>query len=262
MLAYSGGVDSTFLLKAASEVLGDRLLAVIAVSPTYTQEEYERACSIAHSLGVRHLSIETNELENPEFRKNPPDRCYYCKKELFQKLRTIAGREGIAIVADASNLDDCSDYRPGRRAAQEAGIRSPLIEAELKKNEIRILSKKSGLPTWDMPSMACLASRFPYRETITLEKIRRVDGAERFLWDLGFRQVRVRSHDKLARIEVDADRVHELTTPGRRERIIGELKRLGFTYVTIDLEGYRTGSLNEVLLPEKAFNDTGKPQPR
>jgi pyridinium-3,5-biscarboxylic acid mononucleotide sulfurtransferase len=247
VLAYSGGVDSTFLLKVSKEVLGDNVLAVTAVSPTYTQEEYERACTTARSLDVRHLSIQTNELENPEFLKNSPHRCYYCKKELFQKLRTIADQEGILFVVDASNQDDCSDYRPGRIAGKEVGIRSPLIEAGLRKNEIRILSREMGLPTWDLPATACLASRFPYGEFLTLEKIKRVEQAEKFLRDLGFQHVRVRSHDNLARIEVYANLAHKLTNLGLELKVARELKRLGFVYVTLDLEGYRTGSLNEVL---------------
>ena len=250
VLAYSGGVDSTFLLKVAKDALGDNVLAVTAVSPTYTQEEYERACKTARSLGVRHLTIQTNELENPEFLKNSPRRCYYCKRELFQKLRTIADQEGILFVADASNQDDCSDYRPGRIAGKEAGIRSPLIEAGFRKNEIRALSREMGLPTWDLPAMACLASRFPHGEFLTLEKIKRVDQAEKFLRDLGFQQVRVRSHDRLSRIELDPVLVYKFTEFFRlRAKILRELKRLGFVYVTLDLEGYRTGSLNEVLPP-------------
>jgi len=248
VLAYSGGVDSTFLLKVAKDALGDNVFAVTAVSPTYTQEEHERACRVARSLDVRHLSIQTNELENPEFFKNPPHRCYYCKKELFQKLRTIADQKGILFVADASNQDDCSDFRPGRIAAKEAGIRSPLIEAGLKKNEIRELSREMGLPTWDLPAMACLASRFPYGEFLTLKKIKRVDQAEKFLRDLGFQHVRVRSHDRLARIELDPVLVSKFTEFfSLRTKVLNELKRLGFVYVTLDLEGYRTGSLNEVL---------------
>jgi uncharacterized protein len=247
VLAYSGGVDSTFLLRVSKEVLGDNVLAVTAVSPMYTQEEYERATKMARSLGVRHLSIQTKELENPEFLKNSPRRCYYCKKELFQELRAIADKEGLSFVADASNQDDRSDYRPGLIAGKEDGIRGPLIEAGLKKNEIRALSREMGLPTWDLPSMACLASRFPYGEILTLEKIKRVDQAEKFLRDLGFQHVRVRSHDKIARIEVCANLAHKLTNLGLGLKVARELKRLGFIYVTLDLEGYRTGSLNEVL---------------
>jgi len=247
VLAYSGGVDSTFLLKVAKDALGDDVLAVTAVSPTYTQEEYERACEMALALGVRHISTQTNELENPDFLKNSPQRCYYCKKELFRKLRTIADQESLLCVADASNLDDCADYRPGRIAAKEAGIRSPLLEAGLRKEEIRALSKEMNLPTWDLPAAACLASRFPYGESLTLEKIKRVEQAEKFLRDIGFQQVRVRSHDRLARVELDANIIGEFFKKGLRANVVQKLKDLGFIYVTLDLEGYRTGSLNEVL---------------
>jgi len=249
VLAYSGGVDSTFLLSVAKDALGDNVLAITAVSPTYTQEEYERACEMALALGVRHISTQTNELENPDFLKNSPQRCYYCKKELFRKLRTIADQESLLCVADASNLDDCADYRPGRIAAKEAGIRSPLLEAGLRKEEIRALSKEMNLPTWDLPAAACLASRFPYGESLTLEKIKRVEQAEKFLRDLGFQQVRVRSHDRLARVELDANIIGEFFKKGLRANVVQKLKDLGFIYVTLDLEGYRTGSLNEVLPP-------------
>jgi len=251
VLAYSGGVDSTFLLKAASEILRDRVLAVTAISPTYTQNEYERACGLAQSFGVRHITIETDELEDPRFCENPPNRCYYCKMGLFRKLRGIADREGIEFIVDASNLDDCSDHRPGMIAAEEVGIRSPLIEAQLTKEEIRALSRRMNLPTWDLPSMACLASRFPYGETITPEKIKRVDQAEDFLRDLGFKEIRVRSHGHLARIEVARDRVRELSETKLRKKIVKELKSFGFAYVALDLEGYRTGSMNEILATEK-----------
>lgn len=253
LLAYSGGVDSTFLLKVATDVLGEKVLAVTAVSPTYPQEEHQAACEIARLLGARHISISTDELEDPNFCGNPPERCYYCKQELFRKLKHIASREGISFVVDASNLDDCSDYRPGRKAAEEIGVRSPLIEAGLSKQEIRNFSRELGLPTWDKPSMACLASRFPYGETITPEKLVRVEQAEKLLRALGFRQVRVRSHGKLARIEVDADRLSELAAPGLRQKVVNALKEMGFVYVTLDLQGYRTGSLNEALPREKAY---------
>ena len=247
LVAFSGGVDSTFLLNVAVEVLGDRVLAVTAVSPTYTEEEHDAARQIAQAMGVKHIVISTNELEDPRFFENPPERCYYCKKELFEKLTVLAKQEGMSFVLDASNLDDCSDFRPGRKAAAEAGVRSPLIEAALTKEEIRMLSKEMGLPTWSKPAAACLASRFPYGETITHEKLKRVGRAERFLRGLGFVTLRVRDHGNTARIEVDAARVHDLARQDIRERIVREFKDLGFTYVTLDLEGYRTGSLNEAL---------------
>ena len=247
LLAFSGGVDSTFLLKIAHEELGENALAVTAVSPIHPTEDCESACQIARSFKIQHIVIETHELNNPTFWSNPPNRCYFCKKDLFQTLLAIARQESIAFVIDASTMDDLSDFRPGRTAAQEEGIRSPLIEAKLTKKEIRTLSQKMGLPTWNKPSMACLASRFPYGEFISLEKINRVARAENFLRGFGFSQVRVRSHDKLARIEVEAEHIQKLTNPEFREKIIKELKHLGFIYLTIDLEGYRTGSQNEVL---------------
>jgi uncharacterized protein len=247
LIAYSGGVDSTFLMKVAADALGRNVLAVTAVSPTYPQEEHDRACALARSLGVRHTSIFTDELADPTFASNPPDRCYHCKRELFRKLREIAAREGLKVIADASNTDDLSDFRPGRKAAVEAGIRSPLIEAGLNKNDIRLLSKEMGLETWDKPSAACLASRLPYGEEITPAKLQRVDAAEKLLRDLGFGQVRVRSHGDLARIEVEPDSVARLASPETRAAVTVELKKLGFTYVTLDLLGYRTGSLNEAL---------------
>jgi len=250
LLAYSGGVDSTFLLKTAREVLAGKVLAATAVSPIYPKREYDRTCEMTDLLGVRHISIDIDVLNDPDFCSNPPDRCYLCKRELFRKLRTVADDEGIQYIIDASNLDDCSDYRPGTRAAKEAGIRSPLIEAQLTKQEIRRLSKEMNLPTWDIPSMACLASRVPYGETITAEKISRVDEAENFLRDAGFEQVRVRSHGSLARVEVDDLHVDAILRPGMRKKVVEELKGLGFSYVTIDLEGYREGSMNEVLRSE------------
>jgi len=257
LLAFSGGVDSTFLLKVASEVMPDRVLAVTALSATYPQEEHKKACEMARRLGVRHLSISTDELSDPNFASNPVRRCYFCKKALFTRLREISAREDLACVIDASNLDDCSDYRPGREAAEELGVRSPLVEARLTKADIRALSREMGLPTWDQPSMACLASRFPYGEQITPEKLHRVEQAERMLRELGLGQVRVRSHGRLARIEVDEARVQELAMPGVRQEVLRKLKSLGFVYVTVDLEGYRTGSLNEVLRSQDSADGEG-----
>ncbi len=247
VVAYSGGVDSTFLLKAASEVLGDSLLAVTATSPTYTSDEFESAKDLTRSMGVRHEIISTAETDDPDFAANPPDRCYYCKSELFSKLKDIAEREGIEFVADATNLDDCSDHRPGMKAACELSVRSPLVEAEITKDEIRELSRQMGLPTWDKPSMACLASRFPYGETITPEKLERVEKAERFLREKGFRQVRVRNYDRLARIEVDPEEIEHLTSVPVKEEVTAALKELGFIYVSVDIEGFRSGSMNEAL---------------
>ena len=250
LIAFSGGVDSTFLLRVARDVLGGGVLAVTAVSATYPAEEYERACELAHGMGVRHLTIETDELADTRFCANPADRCYHCKRTLFQQIREVADREGIEIVADASNADDRSDYRPGRRAVAELRIRSPLDEAGLTKDDIRALSRELDLPTWNLPAMACLASRFPYGEEITAEKLERVGAAERFLRELGFPQVRVRMHGDIARIEVAPERVAELATADLRARVVDQLKALGFAYVTLDLQGYRTGSLNETLPPD------------
>ncbi len=247
LVAFSGGVDSTFLLKVAADELRDKTTAVTAVSETYTNEEYKRACELTAQWGVRHLTISTKELEDPRFASNSPERCYYCKSELFGKLIAISELEGISFVLDASNVDDCSDYRPGRKAAEEKDIRSPLIEAKLTKDEIRYLSREMGLPTWNMPAAACLSSRFPYGETITLEKLHRVEKAERFLRQLGFEQVRVRSHQLLARIEVEPERVPELLVSPMREKIVEYFAELGFIYSTVDLKGYRMGSLNESL---------------
>jgi len=250
LIAYSGGVDSTFLLKVAADVLNGKVLAVTAASATYPQEELQEARRIARSLGVRHETISTDELADEDFSANPPQRCYYCKRELFRRLLDIAQREGIAFVLDATNLDDCSDFRPGTKAAKEAGVKSPLVEASLTKADIRALSKEMGLPTWDRPSMACLASRFPYGEAITAEKLARVEQAEKLLRQMGFSQVRVRSHGALARIEVEADRVHRLAEPEVNAKVVEEFKALGFVYVTLDLQGYRSGSLNEPLRKE------------
>ena len=251
LVAYSGGVDSTFLLKVAVDILGDKVLAVTAVSPTYTQSEHKQACALAESIGVRHVTISTNELEDANFCENPPERCYYCKSELFGKLREIADKEKIAFIADASNLDDCLDFRPGRKAGEENNVRSPLLEAKISKEEVRLLSRNMGLETWDHPSAACLASRFPYGERITQDKLTRAEKAEDSLRELGFKQLRVRSHGDIARIEVDADSIQKITEPETRAAITKKFKDLGFTYVTADLTGYRTGSMNEPLSKEQ-----------
>lgn len=247
VLAYSGGVDSSFLLKIAHEELGDKLLAVTAVSETYSEDEHREAIELAAALGARHKSIHTEETNDPCFASNPPERCYYCKKELFGKLRGIAEEEGVEIIMDASNIDDNSDYRPGRIAAGELHVRSPLIEAGITKDDIRALSRELDLPTWDKPAMACLASRFPYGETITPEKLERCEAAEKALHKAGFRVVRVRSHGDIARIEIDSEKIDEILKPEVRTKIAEEVKKAGFAYVTLDLQGYRTGSMNETL---------------
>ena len=247
LIAYSGGVDSTFLLAVAKEVLGSGVVAVTARSLTYPEREIASAAEMAQKLKVRHRVIDSEELSLPEFRNNPPDRCYYCKSELFSKLKDIAQEEGITWIADGSNVDDDRDFRPGSRAVQEMGIRSPLKKAGLAKEDIRKLSADMGLPTWDKPSIACLASRFPYGEEITPEKLTMVERAEEYLLNLDFRQVRVRHHQNIARIEVEEEEIKKFFDPAVRKQVIEKLKEIGYTYITLDLQGYRTGSMNEVL---------------
>lgn len=247
LVAFSGGVDSTLLLKTARDVLGRSVLAVIATSETYPGREIRAARALARRLGVRTKVIKTEELRNPEFAANPPERCYHCKRELFSALAEIAKGEGIDFVLDGANADDLSDFRPGSRAGRELGVRSPLQEAGLGKAEIRGLSRALGLPTWDKPSLACLASRFPYHTRIEPEGLRRVGAAEEFLRRLGLRQLRVRHHGPVARIEVEAADFPKLLAPRVRARLTRFFKKLGYAYVTMDLDGYRTGSLNEPL---------------
>jgi uncharacterized protein len=247
LVAYSGGVDSTFLLAVAKEVLGHRVLAVTARSSTYPERELVSAREMAQQLKVRYHEIESEELSIPEFIQNPPERCYYCKSELFSKLKDIAQEAGIPWIADGSNVDDDRDFRPGSRAVQEMGIRSPLQEAGLTKEDIRKLSSEMGLPTWDKPSIACLASRFPYGEEITPEKLTMVGRAEEYLLNMGFRQVRVRHHQNIARIEVGEEEIKKFLDDTVRQQVIKALKEIGYTYITLDLQGYRSGSMNEVL---------------
>lgn len=248
LIAFSGGVDSTFLLDVAHDVLGDNVLAVIARSETYPQRERAEALKLARRMGVRYRFIETKELSNPDFSSNPPDRCYFCKKELFSKLKEIAAAEEIPHVLDGSNRDDTADFRPGSRAADELGIRSPLKEALLGKEEIRQLSKMLGLPTWNKPSMACLSSRFPYYSEIDSESLKRVEKAEMFLRNLGFSQVRVRHHGQTARMEIDIKEFPKIVEEKIREKIVRSFRKLGYVYVTLDLAGFRSGSMNEPLL--------------
>ncbi|TCL64215.1 uncharacterized protein EDC14_101920 [Hydrogenispora ethanolica] len=245
LVAYSGGVDSTFLLKVALDVLPGRAVAVTALSETYPAHELETATRVAQSLGAKHITIETSELDIPEFQGNPPDRCYYCKKELFGKLRQMAADLGLATLVDGTNADDSNDYRPGMRACKELGVRSPLQEAGFTKQEIRDLSKEYNLPTWDLPSFACLSSRFPYGTTITKEGVLRVGQGEDLLRGLGFKQFRLRDHGTIARVEIAMEQLQLLLD--NRVAIVQQLKALGYQYITLDLEGYRTGSMNEVL---------------
>jgi uncharacterized protein len=246
LIAYSGGVDSTFLLRIASEVLPkDKLLAVTADSETYPKEELIFARRIAKALNVRHKVIRTNEIEDKRFTSNPQNRCYFCKRELFTKLKSIAKKAKLNFVADASNISDKTDFRPGSIARKELKIRSPLAEAGLTKEEIRSLSKSLGLVTWDKPSLACLASRIPYGTAITPDILSRVNQAETILRKMGFDQVRLRHYNGLCRIEVMKNEIPKLLT--RSNQIVDKLKKLGYNFITIDLEGYRTGSLNEVI---------------
>jgi len=250
LVAYSGGVDSTLLVSVAGEVLGKRALAVTAASPTYPPHEVALAESLARQLGVRHITIQTNELDDPCFVTNDPQRCYYCKSGLSQQLRRIATEEGISWVADGTNYDDLSDYRPGKKAAAEFGVRSPLTEAGLTKADIRRLAQSRGLPNWDKPSNPCLASRIPYGTQITAELLERVSRAEESLAKLGLSQFRVRHHGDIARIEVSPDDMALLIDGKVRLQIVEELRALGYRYVTLDLGGYRQGSMNEALQGE------------
>lgn len=247
LVAYSGGVDSTFLLKVAKDVLRDKVLAVTAKSSVYPSEEIEEAKAVARNLRVRHKVIETHEMANPKFVNNPKDRCYWCKEELFTSLKSIARKNNLKYVVDGTNFDDLDDFRPGMKAAGDLGIRSPLKEAMLTKEDIRALGKSLGLPTWNKPSLACYASRFPYGTKITEENLNKVDKTEKFLRKLGITQVRVRHHDKIARIEVPEEDIPKLLGEKLRRQVISHFKKLGYSYVTVDLEGYRTGSMNEVL---------------
>jgi len=248
LVAYSGGVDSTLLLKVAKDSLGEgSVLAVTALSPLYPERELAGVKKLIQTLGVRHLLIESNELEIAGFSKNPPNRCYYCKKELFGELLHLAEKESIPFIVEGSTLDDDKDHRPGRIAIQELGIRSPLKEALFTKKDVRELSRELSLPTWDKPSFACLASRFPYGEEITPEGLRMVDDAEDFLFSLGFKQVRVRHYQNLARIEILQEEMGRLMEGALREKVVSHLKGVGFKYVTLDLQGFRSGSMNEVL---------------
>jgi uncharacterized protein len=247
-IGYSGGVDSTLLLKVAVDQLGQRALAMIGRSETYPTREFEEALALAQGLGARYEIVHTEETDEIKFQENPPDRCYYCKTELFGKLREIAEREGFCWIADGTITDDLGDFRPGMRARSEGQVRSPLLEAGFSKADVRELSRHLELPTWDKPSFACLSSRFPYGTPILRENLNRVDAAETFLRDHGFRRFRVRFHDtSTARVEVDPTEIPRLVQEPFREELVARLKQLGFTYVTLDLQGYRTGSMNEVL---------------
>jgi len=245
IVAFSGGVDSTYLLVKAKQVLGENVIAVLVASETFPGREYDAAVDFATKNGIRLIETRVYELMNESFVSNNPDRCYHCKTGLFSQLKDIAKENDIPFIVDGSNSDDLSDYRPGTKAKEEQGVRSPLQEARLNKEEIRILSKNLGLPTWNKPSFACLSSRIPYGSSITQSKIDQLDRSEAFLLKLGFKQVRVRHHGEIARIEVEPDEMKMVLN--NREAIYAELQNLGFNYITMDIQGYRTGSMNEVI---------------
>jgi len=248
LVAFSGGVDSTFLLAVARDALPkNALLAVTGTSPAFPEREVAEARRLAARLDVEHLLVHSGEMDIPEFRSNPVDRCYFCKGGLFSQFKRIAESRKLHWVVEGSTVDDMSDHRPGRRAIKELNIRSPLEEAGLRKEEIRFLSQRLDLPTWNKPSFACLASRFPYGEAISEEGLRMVDRAEQLLLDYGFSQVRVRFHGRMARIEIPKNEIDRFLEPLMRDRVNQKLKQIGFVYVALDLEGYRSGSMNETL---------------
>jgi len=248
VIAFSGGVDSTLLAKVAKDTLGSKAILVTTRSDVNPASELEGAKQIAKELGLKHLVVEARELEVPGFSDNPPDRCYHCKKELFRKLREIAAQEGIPHLAVGTNADDTGEHRPGLRAAEEDKVRSPLLEAGLTKADIRALSKQLGLPTWNRPSYACLASRFPYNTKLTRQSLAQVEKGEDYLRQAGFTQVRVRHHGPLARIEVPSDELPRLLQGSLAKEVVKEFKEgLGFSYVTVDLQGYRSGAMDETL---------------
>jgi uncharacterized protein len=247
LVAFSGGVDSTFLARAAKDALGDRAVLATADSETYPSAELTEARRLGELLGMRHIVVATRELDNPDYARNSASRCFFCKEELFTTLQPIAEQEGIKTLVYGANLDDLGDHRPGMQSAKQRGVRAPMIEAELTKDEIRALSRELGLPTWDKPSFACLSSRFQYGDPITAEKLRRIDAAEAFVRSLGFRQFRVRHHDRLARLEIPLEDVPRLWQDGRHEQILKRFRELGYVYVTVDLGGFQSGSANLLL---------------
>jgi pyridinium-3,5-biscarboxylic acid mononucleotide sulfurtransferase len=250
LVAYSGGVDSTFLAAIAHDVLADRALAVTGVSPSVAPSEVEEAKRLAQQIGCRHRLIDTAEMDDPGYVANNPDRCFHCKDELFTKLARLATAEGLAWIADGFNVDDRGDYRPGQQAARQHGVRSPLSEAGLTKADIRALSRERGLPTWDKPAMACLSSRIPYGTPVTVEALERIGRAEQALRELGLRELRVRHHGDVARIETDKAGMALLMEDSVRLEAVARLKALGYHYVAMDLAGYRTGSMNEAIVLE------------
>ena len=251
IVAYSGGVDSAFLAATADEVLGHSALAITAASPSLAPSELREAVSLAQRLGLAHRVIETKEVERSDYQANNPNRCFFCKDELYTHLTRLAADEGFAWVANGTNVDDLGDFRPGLNAAKKYGVLSPLVEADLSKAEVRSLSKDMDLPTWDKPAQACLSSRIPYGTPVSVEALTRIAKAEEFLHGLGIRQLRVRHHDTIARIEVEPEDIVSLLDEGIRHRITEHFRSIGYSYVTLDLEGFRSGSLNEVLSSRK-----------
>jgi uncharacterized protein len=247
LVAFSAGVDSTFLLKAAYLAIGERVIALTASSPSVPPGEIDAAKAFAQSLSCRHIVLDSHELENPAYSQNPANRCFFCKDELYRICRAEADKLGLATVVDGTNLDDLQDHRPGLQAANEWGVRHPLVEAEMTKADIRRYSRDLDLPTWDKPSSPCLSSRFPYGTEINLERLKQIGSCEIFMKDLSFREFRVRYHGDLARIEVSQNEIDRLFEKSIRDAIVKKFNEVGFRYVSLDLQGFRSGSLNEVL---------------
>lgn len=247
VVAFSGGVDSTLLARAAKDALGERAVLVTADSETYPAGELQEARRLAALIGLRHVVVHTDELANPEYAKNGANRCFFCKEELFTHLAPIAEREGCRALVYGANVDDLGDHRPGMQSARERGVRAPMIDAGLTKADIRALSQSLGLPTWDKPAFACLSSRFQYGDRITADKLRQIDAAEEVVRSLGFRSFRVRHHDRLARLEIAREEMPRLWEDGRHETIVTRLRALGYVYVALDLDGFQSGSANRLL---------------
>ena len=247
IVAYSGGVDSAFLAAVANEALGRKALSVTAVSPSLAPSELDEATDLANRIGLNFMTIETNEIDRPDYQANNPDRCFFCKDELYTHLVRFAEEESFDSIVNGTNVDDLGDYRPGIEAAKQYGVRSPLVEAELTKDDIRALSRDMDLPTWDKPAQACLSSRIPYGTTVTVEALTKIAKAEQFLRSKGFKQLRVRHHETIARIEIEPSDFSAITSEPLRSVINQEFKNIGYSYITLDLDGFRSGSLNEIL---------------